>query len=328
MFAKDINETNVLKDYPEILDILLYDQTTKSNIIWATDNYSKRGPKYQIDEKITSNLINSKFKIIKPRVEKSKAEQVKRSRNNAEVFTPSWIINKQNNLVDNAWFEKENVFNIENEDNTWTSTNKVEFDELHKWEDYVTNISLEICCGEAPYIVSRYDAITGKEILLNNRVGLLDRKLRVINENAKNDDEWLEYTFKALKSVYGYELQGDNLLIARENILLDFIDYYVNRFNKGPDKEILTKTATIISWNIWQMDGLKLVVPFTCHNEKKEYYQPDLFGENEEEKAEICPGCKTNDPKKHNGKRCYIMDWEKNKKIKFISLMWRNGYVG
>lgn len=159
MFAKDINETNVLKDYPEILDILLYDQTTKSNIIWATDNYSKRGPKYQIDEKITSNLINSKFKIIKPRVEKSKAEQVKRSRDNAEVFTPSWIINKQNNLVDNAWFEKENVFNIENEDNTWTSTNKVEFDELHKWEDYVTNISLEICCGEAPYIVSRYDAI-------------------------------------------------------------------------------------------------------------------------------------------------------------------------
>ena len=40
MFAKDINETSILKDYPEILDILLYDQTTKSNIIWATDNYS------------------------------------------------------------------------------------------------------------------------------------------------------------------------------------------------------------------------------------------------------------------------------------------------
>ena len=31
----------------------------------------------------------------------------------------------------------------------------------------------------------------------------------------------------------------------------------------------------------------------------------------------------------HNGKRCYIMDWEKKKKVKFVSLMWRNSeYVG
>ena len=39
--------------------------------------------------------------------------QQQRSREMAEVFTPSWICNKQNNLIDNAWFGRENVFNVE-----------------------------------------------------------------------------------------------------------------------------------------------------------------------------------------------------------------------
>ena len=44
---------------------------------------------------------------------KSKAEQEHRSRDKAEVFTAAWICNKQNNLVDNAWFGREGVFNTE-----------------------------------------------------------------------------------------------------------------------------------------------------------------------------------------------------------------------
>jgi hypothetical protein len=31
----------------------------------------------------------------------------------AEVFTPSWICNAQNNLIDNTWFGRDNVFNKE-----------------------------------------------------------------------------------------------------------------------------------------------------------------------------------------------------------------------
>ena len=329
MFEKDIYDTNLLKDYPKIIDILLYDNTTKKNIIWATDNYLKKGISYGVEDQILPAHLTGKSKTIKPRIEKSKTEQLKRSKDKAEVFTPSWIVNKQNNLADNAWFGKTNVFNIENTDNTWVIQDKILFDSDKTWENYVNDIRLEMCCGEAPYLVSRYDTVSGNMLELKDRVGLLDRKFRVINENAKNDEEWIEYSLKALKSIYGYEFQGDNLLIARENVLLDYIDYYFNRFNKMPEETLLLEVAKIISWNLWQMDGLKLIVPFTCHNEKEKNIQLSLFEPFVEPKLVICPGCKINDPKKHNGKRCLIMDWEKNKKVKYVSLMWRNNdYVG
>ena len=36
--------------------------------------------------------------------------------------------------------------------------------------------------------------------------------------------------FRALKSIHGFEWQGDNLILARENVLYTFIDYYMERF--------------------------------------------------------------------------------------------------
>lgn len=325
----EINIKSLYSLYPNILGILLRDNTTKKNIIWATVHYQNKGLGYSITDEIKPCHLNGKVRAVRPRIEKSKAEQTKRSKDNAEVFTPSWIVNKQNNLADNAWFGRENRFNTENPDNSWSPTEKVVFDGDKMWTDYVGDIRLEVCCGEAPYLVSRYDTVSGKAIESKNRIGLLDRKFRVINENVTSDEEWLDYALKAIKSVYGYEFQGDNLLIARENVLLDFVDYYFERFGKLPGEDLLIEVATIISWNLWQMDGLKYVVPFSCHNEVEKVVQLTLFGEPEEPKSDICPGCKANDSKKHNGKRCYIMDWEKNKKIKFVSLMWRNHeYVG
>lgn len=325
----EINIKGLYSLYPNILGILLHDNTTKKNIIWATVHYQNKGLGYSITDEIKPCHLNGKVRTVRPRIEKSKAEQAKRSKDNAEVFTPSWIVNKQNNLADNAWFGRENRFNTENPDNSWSPTEKVTFDGDKTWTDYVGDIRLEVCCGEAPYLVSRYDTVSGEAIESKNRIGLLDRKFRVINENVTSDEEWLDYAIKAIKSIYGYEFQGDNLLIARENVLLDFVDYYFERFAKLPGEDLLIEVATIISWNLWQMDGLKYVVPFSCHNEVEKVVQLTLFGEPEEPKLDICPGCKANDPKKHNGKRCYIMDWEKNKKIKFVSLMWRNHeYVG
>lgn len=320
----EININDLYSSFPELLDVLLKDNTTKKNIIWATDYYKKKGTSYLETDEIQPFHLTGKVRVISPRIEKSKTEQTKRSKNNAEVFTPSWIVNKQNNLIDNAWFGKEGIFNIEHCDNSWTPTDKIIFNDGKEWTEYVNNICLEVSCGEAPYLVSRYDTVNGKKMEIKNRIGLLDRKFRVINENAKDDKEWIEYALKAIKSIYGYEFQGDNLLIARENVLLGFLDYYFDRFNKLPDKEFLLNVATIISWNIWQMDGIKYVVPFSCHNEEEEFIQMSLFDEPEERKFDICPGCKFDDPKKHNGKRCYIMDWEKNKKIKFVSLIWRS----
>ena len=92
-------------------------------------------------------------------------------------------------------------------------------------EKYVDAKRLEISCGEAPYLVSRYDTVTGKEITIEQRIGLLDRKLRVVGENTNTEEEWFKWTKRAYESTYGYEYQGDSLLIARENLLSTLLKY-------------------------------------------------------------------------------------------------------
>lgn len=314
----DIKENRILALDSTLLNILLKDNSSGRNIIWATDDYTQYDETYTKDRQITVFSVTGKNgSIIKPRVEKTKQEQLTRVRDKAEVFTPSWICNKQNNLVDNAWFGREGVFNVEQE-KTWTATQeKITFPDGKTWQDYVKANRLEISCGEAPYLASRYDTVSGNTIPVKRRIGLLDRKLRIVSENVDDEQEWYEWAKQAVKSVYGYEWQGDNVLLARENLLFTFSDYYEDKFNKKPSKEWLREIAEILSWNIWQMDGLKFVIPNSCHNSKVVEYT--LFGEETHE--EICEGCKKNNPKKHNGIYCYVMDWETKKKVKFVSLI-------
>lgn len=316
----DIKENRILALDSTLLNILLKDNSSGKNIIWATDDYTQYDETYTKDRQITVFSVTGKNgTIIKPRVEKTKQEQLTRVRDKAEVFTPSWICNKQNNLVDNAWFGRENVFNVEQE-KTWTATQeKIVFstEDGKTWQDYVKANRLEISCGEAPYLASRYDTVSGNTIPVKERIGLLDRKLRVVSENVDGEQEWYEWAKQAVKSVYGYDWQGDNVLLARENLLFTFSDYYEDKFGVYPIKEYLREIAEILSWNIWQMDGLKFVIPNSCHNSTVVNYTH--FGEETHE--EICEGCKKNNPKKHNGIYCYVMDWEKNKKVKFSSLI-------
>lgn len=313
----DVKENALYKSKEQVFKILLKDRTTKKNLIWATDNYALRGKGYQFDDAISiAAVTNHNGNLIKPRVAKSKKEQSVRIKTKAEVFTPSWVCNAQNNLVDNSWFGKEGAFNTETEKAWITNYEKVLFPEGKTWQDYVKENRLEITCGEAPYLVSRYDTVTGEEIPVKDRIGLLDRKLRVVSENIDSEIEWYKWSKKAFQSIYGYDWQGDNVLLARENLLETFIDYYVEKFEVYPINEYLLKIAEIISWNIWQMDGLKFVVPNSCHKQKP--LQMSLFGEEPEEE---CLGCKTNNPFKHNGIYCYIMDWETKKKVKFANLI-------
>lgn len=84
----DINENYLLENYPKILDLLLIDNTTKKNIIWATDSYKGKG--HRFNENMSPFIIGEK-NFIKPRSQKSKLEQSKRSKDGAEVFTPSYF---------------------------------------------------------------------------------------------------------------------------------------------------------------------------------------------------------------------------------------------
>lgn len=323
----DIQENDILRIYPDVLEILLCDRTTNKNIFWATNDYEHKGVAYKYNSEISVTAITGRNgRVIKPRVLKTKEEQTERAKGMAEVFTPSWICNAQNNLVDEAWFGRKDVFNIEDSANkTWQAVaTKIEFPEGKTWQDYVCSTRLEITCGEAPYIASRYDATTGNFIPLQERVGLLDRKLRIVSENVDDKAEWIEWARKAYQNIYAYEWQGDNLLLAREAILITFVEYYQDKFDEAPDLEHIKDMAYIISWNVWQMDGLKCVVPNSCQNEVK--VNLTLFGE--EVEKEVCEGCRKGGVNKHNGTYCKIIDWSVKdstgnygKKIEFRKLL-------
>lgn len=321
--AIDILENEFIEKYPGVLEIILCDRTTNKNIFWATDNYENLGDSYKFNSEILKESITRENgNIIMPRVYKDKVLQLSRSKEMAEVFTPSWICNAQNNAVDNSWFGKENVFNkeivLENGTRSWETTKeKIVFPKGKTWQDYILDTRLEITCGEAPYLVSRYDTTTGDYISIENRIGLLDRKLRVINENVDLKENWINATEIAYKNIYGFEWQGDSLLLAREALLISFIENFAYKFNTEPTIEVIKNIAYIISWNLWQMDGLKGVVPNSCKDQITEI--TDIF----ETKTEIqkCKGCQKKNIKLHNGIYCNIMDWGLQKNTRFIDLM-------
>ena len=318
----DIREDDLRAISQEVLETLLRDHTTRRNIFWATHDYEALGSAYGYHSQILPELITGENgMVIRPHVLKSKEQQTDRAKDMAEVFTPSWVCNAQNNLVDEAWFGRKDVFNVENTTNhTWQpNPNKIEFPEGKTWKDYVRATRMEMTCGEAPYLVSRYDATTGEPIPLQERIGLLDRKLRVVSENTETSGDWLDWAQIAYMHTYGFEWQGDNLLLAREALLWTFIEYYQEKFGKAPLVKSINYIAYIISWNLWQMDGLKGVVPDSCRHGVKEKIQT-LFGE--EEQIVHCLGCQQEDIRWHNGIYCLIRDWANDKKkIRFIDLM-------
>lgn len=328
----DILENEILKRYPDVLEILLSDQTNKKNILWATNNYEHLGQLYYSEKEITLKLITgSNGDVIMPRVQKDKTLQQTRARDMAEVFTPSWICNSQNNLIDDAWFCQENIFNKEielgNGNRIWeVNPEKVKFAKNKTWRNYIRDKRLEIACGEAPYITSRYDTTTGEFIPVNERIGILDRKLRVINENVISSREWLKAAQTTFESTYAYEWQGDSLLLAREAMLFTFIENYTIKFKKEPQLKSIKYIAYIISWNVWQMDGLKGVIPNSCSDTTET--STNLFGD-KEITTTGCNGCEKDGIKTHTGIYCLIKDWEKKdkktdkkgRKIRYIDLL-------
>ena len=281
------NVVDILEDElsPEILAQLLRDRTTARNILWCTHDYAQRGKGYQYADEIRPECITGEHgNIIRPRVLKSKAEQTDRVKDMAEVFTPAWVVKKMVGCVD-----------ID-----------------------VSTRCLELTCGEAPFLVSRYDATTGEPIARSERVGVLDRKLRMINDRQLSDEEWLALVRQAFQTPYGYEWQGDSLLLARENLLHTFVDHYEARFSIAPDTALLQEFAEIISWNLWQMDGLTYRIP----REKKgpqPVNQLDLFFEaSAEAPAPLCTikewqtgkTIKVNDIKRRQTKNRDIMKFD------------------
>lgn len=310
-----MNELIDLNAYPidKQLKMLLKDKTTGKNIIFATSVYSRNGISIKETDEITVEALRQGISYqIQPRVLKKREQQQERTRAKAEVFTPSWICNKMNNYCDEEWFGRKNIFNTEQGQKWQVNAEKIEFDTKDGWKKYVDSKRLEITCGEAPYIVSRYDAATGEMIELKRRIGILDRKLRVVNENTDDETEWFKWVLRAYQSVYGYEFQGDNLLIARINLLITFVDYMQDRWKRIATDVELKKIANIIAWNFWQMDGITDAIPFCGEIEK--YHQFSLFDFVTDDKSE-----KQRDEEARKA-YCRIYDWRSGRSLTYKSM--------
>ncbi len=164
-----------LSEFPlkTVLTNLLEDKTTKENIIFATEGYATLGEDYSSKSQITvEKLLNPAFSLQR-RFDKNVSDQQDRTKANAEVMTPAWVINKMVSHADEEWFDRPDVFNHQNEDHTWTVVEeKVEMPEGKTWQEYVESRRIEITCGEAPYIVSRYDTTNGEGICIRDRIGM------------------------------------------------------------------------------------------------------------------------------------------------------------
>ena len=273
---------------------LLQDKTTRKNILFASDSYAGYGAGYRDDSQMTEGvLLGFDSCDIQPRVYKAAAEQTERTRKRAEVFTPAWIVNQMNNHCDAEWFGRPDVFNHQDGQEWTVSTDPVTFPEGKDWKQYVDSRRLEITCGEAPYIVSRYDTSTGEIIPIEQRIGILDRKLRIVNENAADEAEWFKWAFRAFQSVYGYEYQGDNLLIARMNLLYTLADYIEAKWHRQATRKELEKFLNVICWNFWQMDGLNDTPPYGIPSD--EVVQMTLFDDEEETADDEIVYCKIYD---------------------------------
>ena len=273
-----------------VLDTLLKDKSTGKNIIWATDPPEElQTVMYEpVTDKspITAQQLGlTHYEVVLPRMMKQTDTQQQRTRKKGEVFSPAWVCNKMNNALDADWFgtlgaeESTGQFTVELPQGWQMVETPVQFPACGgkppAWVQYVQSRRLEVTCGEAPFLASRYDAATGEMIPVARRIGILDRKLRVVSENAATEDEWRKYATHAVQSTYGYEYQGDNLLLARVNLLLTYAEHLQARWQRKPTEEELQPIANIISWNLWQMDGLHLSVP--GGKPQPEAEQLDLF---------------------------------------------------
>ena len=244
-----INQT--AQDMDSLLKTLLKDKTTQRNIVWASQSYEGMGKSFCSDQPIRRSLLVGKHQsIIQPRVAKHARKQEQRTRSSGEVFTPPWLVDKQVSAVLGEWKEVP----------------------LKEW---VALRWLELACGEAPYIVTRYDSVTGDSIPVPKRVGYLDRKLQRISQEVTTEKEFIKLAKIAYESTYGYELQGDSLLLARENLLLSFCEHYEQKFGILPTIKTVKAITKIIVYNVFQMNGLTKRTPYSDHSVKE--VQMNLF---------------------------------------------------
>lgn len=261
-----------------LLKELLIDKTTKGNIIWATDAYVENGEQFASGREIRTTLITGDYSgIIKNRARRHLEQQAERTKRHAEVFTPLRVCNLMNNYLDEAW-----LHGISESSELKCESWNVERIPMSHWKQYIDSKRLEITCGEAPFLVQRYEVATGEVLPIEMRQGILDRKLKVAGKFAQDEKEWVDWAIRAFQATYAYEYQGDSLLIARVNLLITFEEYLYAYVRRKPTRAEYLKIINVIVWNIMQMDGLTYRIP--CYKSDV-ILMDNLFGDDEDIRA-------------------------------------------
>lgn len=290
-----------------LLKKLLEDKTTKGQILWGTDAYRERGPAFEREREMdTSLLLYENAGLLKTRARKAFEQQSERTRQHGEVFTPRWICDVMIDHLDKEWFGVKEIDFLSSMDVLFVKK---------KWKKYVDLKRLEITCGEGPFLVQRYDVSTGNIIPVPERKGILDRKLQVVSRYAETEEEWKIWAKRAYEATYGYEFQGDNLLISRVNFMMTYREFYQKRWQKEPELSEWEKIENIITWNLWQMDGLTGEIPYA----RMDPLGPDLFqlADPAFKEEDIHPACRIYDWRNENKSVVFNEIGKRNRGMKF-----------
>lgn len=234
---------------------------------------------------------------------KSKERKFNATRKNGEVFTPSWICSMQNMI---AW----NLLGI----------GVADFMDPDVSEELamlaIDAKVVEPFCGEAPYLAFLYDVVEGKSIHNKDKFGILDAKLRMAATLArrcakgcegKESDvaKWRELALQALKSVYAFDSKGDNVFLARRNLLRTLVHADEDFTGAPTDPEFLMEALRIISRNVWQMEAVGLAIPL----QGLDHYNLGLLG------ASTQPNKAPGNWMRRSRSPIRITDWQKGTEI-------------
>lgn len=104
---------------------------------------------------------------------------------------------------------------------------------------------LEPACGQGAFLLE-----------------ILDRKLAVVSQRYKTtQNEWERFAIVAVSSLYGIDIQQDNVELCRQNLLRLFSQHYTALFPHSSKQAYLSGVAFVLSRNIIWGDALTLATP-------------------------------------------------------------------
>ena len=215
-----------------VLETLLTDKSTRRPLVWPS------GPEHPAAWMSRDDLLRPDKNAEDPQAEQ------------AEFL--EW--NRKLNSLDAAWFGHEPAFNTESASGWQTLSEPVAFDDPFHWKKYVIRPVFLFQAGRGQALVFRPFALGAQPMPYEKRMGILDRRLRIISENTREESEWLRWAESALQSLYGTDSSPLSIFQARLSAIMAVREAYAQRFGAQLPVREEKYMVTTLCWNLFQMD--------------------------------------------------------------------------